>query len=152
MYQVGAQSHLDCTCNSLYFERLPRLNETHVCRMLYPKPVQVFHKSLQPTSWSVNITLSQFLQTFPSVQGGDNKIPVITGISGDFWKDFIRTQKEVITKLILKLLHICKYPGSDWIEWILVLSAHGYTCILVIQVPVIWEQKYPMNNWILRFS
>lgn len=73
-----------------------------------PKPVQVFDKTSVICSPLILISKHHSeaisLGTFPSVQGSDSKTHVITGISGDFWKDFIRTHK-VITNLILKLLH-----------------------------------------------
>jgi len=46
------------------------------------------------------------LGNFPSIQGSDNKLYVITDISEDFWKDFIRSQNKVIKNLILSLYHI----------------------------------------------
>lgn len=59
-----------------------------------PKAVQLFPKT---SAIAAHILIRKHHSeaispgVFPSVQGGDNETHVITGISGGFWKDFIRT-------------------------------------------------------------
>lgn len=71
--------------------------------------MHVFHKTSVITAHMLNSkhhSEAVSLGTFPSVQGSDNKIYVIIGISEDFWEDFIMSQNKVIKNLILRLLRI----------------------------------------------